>query len=85
MRGGLRKTTSRICNRKKRFASRGAAEAVAADAHVTLRAYKCELCRQFHLTSKTKGMKLPEFELIKRREAKLAKKADPKVLERKAP
>ncbi|MEP0189825.1 MAG: hypothetical protein ABJP70_00865 [Erythrobacter sp.] len=53
------KTRPGICNRKKRFASREEAEQVAAKANITLRAYRCELCRQFHLTSRTKGMKVP--------------------------
>ncbi|WP_369815613.1 hypothetical protein, partial [Erythrobacter sp. CCH5-A1] len=48
-----------ICNRKRRFATREAAEQVALAADVTLRAYKCGLCRQFHLTSRTKGMRVP--------------------------
>jgi len=52
-----------ICNRKKRFATRGAAEDVAARAPFTLRAYRCGLCRQYHLTSRTKGMKVPAHEL----------------------
>jgi len=56
------KTSPRICNRKKRFATREAAEEVAARADVTLRAYKCELCHQYHLTSRTKGMKTPSYE-----------------------
>ena len=69
------KTTPRICNRKKRFETHAAAEAVAARADVTLRAYKCELCHQYHLTSRTKGMRLPAFEVAKRRAARLARKA----------
>ncbi|WP_298307954.1 hypothetical protein [uncultured Erythrobacter sp.] len=60
------KTTPRICTRKKRFATREAAEEVAARADVTLRAYKCELCHQYHLTSRTKGMKTPVHELAGR-------------------
>ncbi|MFO6446244.1 hypothetical protein ACLBKU_03780 [Erythrobacter sp. NE805] len=31
--------------------------ALAAD--VSLRAYKCTLCAQFHLTSRTKGLRVP--------------------------
>lgn len=57
------KTRPGICNRKKRFASREAAERVAQAAPFTLRAYRCELCRQFHLTSRTKGMQIPRHEL----------------------
>ncbi|AWW73638.1 hypothetical protein CD351_04255 [Erythrobacter sp. KY5] len=53
------KTRPAICNRKKRFATREAAEEVAARAPFKLRVYKCSLCRRFHLTSRTKGMKLP--------------------------
>lgn len=52
------KTRPGICNRKKRFASREEAEQVAAKADITLRPYRCQLCRQFHLTSRTKGMKV---------------------------
>ncbi|NQX94138.1 MAG: hypothetical protein HRT64_04325 [Erythrobacter sp.] len=57
------KTRPGICNRKKSFATREDAERVAAKAPFKLRAYKCELCRQYHLTSRTKGMKTPRFEL----------------------
>ncbi len=57
------KTRPRICNRKRRYATREEAETVAARAHVTLRVYKCELCKRFHLTSRTKGMKVPRSEL----------------------
>ncbi len=53
------KTRPGICNRKRRFASREAAEAVALAADVTLRAYKCALCKAFHLTSRTKGLRVP--------------------------
>lgn len=61
-RGG---TTTRpgICNRKKRFATLEVAEEVASRAPFTLRAYKCSLCGRFHLTSRTKGMKIPRNEL----------------------
>ena len=57
------RTDPGTCNRKKRFATRERAEEVAARADVTLRAYKCELCHQYHLTSRTKGMKTPRREL----------------------
>ena len=48
-----------ICNRKRRFATRDRAEGVALAADVTLRAYKCALCKRFHLTSRTKGLRVP--------------------------
>ena len=43
---------------------------VAARADVALRANTCELCHQYHLTSRTKGMRLPAIEVKRRREAK---------------
>ncbi len=53
------KTTPGICQRKRRYETREEAEAVAMQAGVTLRAYKCALCRKFHLTSRTKGLRVP--------------------------
>jgi len=40
--------------------------AVAAAASVRLRPYRCDLCRQYHLTSRTKGMRVPRFEIERR-------------------
>ena len=56
------KTRPGICTRKKTFATREDAESVAANAPFKLRAYKCALCRKYHLTSRTKGMKTPRHE-----------------------
>lgn len=53
------KTQPGICARKRRFGSEAEAMAVAGAAHVTLRVYRCELCREWHLTSRTKGMRVP--------------------------
>jgi hypothetical protein len=53
------RTRPGICQRKRRYTSREEGEAVALCAEVTLRAYKCALCRQFHLTSRTKGLRVP--------------------------
>jgi hypothetical protein len=53
------KTRPGICQRKRRFASREAADAAALAADVSLRTYKCALCHQFHLTSRTKGLRPP--------------------------
>ncbi|MEQ5787671.1 hypothetical protein J3454_07190 [Erythrobacter sp. NFXS35] len=53
------KTSLGICQRKRRFATRDEADAVALRADTTLRAYKCTLCRAFHLTSRTKGLRPP--------------------------
>jgi hypothetical protein len=55
-----------ICQRKARYASEEAALAVAAKAPFPLRPYRCGLCRQYHLTSRTKGMKVPAFERERR-------------------
>jgi len=55
------RTTPGICAKKHRYASEAEATAVALAAHVTLRPYRCQLCRKWHLTSRTKGMRrLPE-------------------------
>jgi len=64
------KTRPGVCNAKQRYASEDGALAIASKATVTLRTYRCALCRQWHLTSRTKGMKLPAFELARRRSAK---------------
>ena len=64
------KTRPGICSAKKRYASEDDALGVAGKATVALRPYRCALCRQWHLTSRTKGMKLPAFELARRRTAK---------------
>ncbi|CDO35387.1 MULTISPECIES: hypothetical protein [Novosphingobium] len=63
------RTRPGICRRKARYASEEEALRVAEKAPFPLRPYRCELCRQFHLTSRTKGMRLPRFE-IERRQAK---------------
>lgn len=58
------KTRPGICQRKRRYATRDEAEAAAARAPFKLRAYTCALCRKFHLTSRTKGMKTPLHERV---------------------
>ncbi len=57
------KTRPAICQRKRRYAAREEAEAAAARARIKLRVYRCALCREYHLTSRTKGMKTPAHEL----------------------
>lgn len=57
------KTRPGICNRKKRYSTLEQAEDAAFAAPFKLRAYRCALCRKFHLTSRTKGMKIPRREL----------------------
>ena len=48
-----------ICQRKRRYGSREEADAAALQADVALGTYKCALCKQFHLTSRTKGLRPP--------------------------
>lgn len=67
------RTRPAVCARKRRFASEAEANEIAAAARVTLRPYRCTLCRQWHLTGRTKGMKLPPFELARRKTQRAAK------------
>jgi len=53
------KTRPGLCQKKRRFATREGAEDAALAAEIPLRAYKCSLCHQFHLTSRTKGLRPP--------------------------
>ena len=64
------RTRPGVCKAKQGYASEDDAIAAASKATVTLRPYRCGLCRKWHLTSRTKGMKLPAFELARRRSAK---------------
>lgn len=48
-----------ICIRKKRFRSHDEAMAAALRAQITLRPYRCSCCRDYHLTSRTKGRRIP--------------------------
>ena len=64
------RTRPGICQRKKRYASEADALKVAECADIALRPYRCALCRRWHLTSRTRGMKLPAFEVARRRSAK---------------
>jgi hypothetical protein len=57
-----------VCQRKRRYASETEALEVAAKAAVVLRPYRCALCRQFHLTGRTKGMRVPRFLLERQKE-----------------
>lgn len=61
------RTRPGICQRKDRYATEADALAVAERADVPLRPYRCALCRAWHLTSRTKGMRVPRFEIERRR------------------
>lgn len=53
---GLMRTTAGTCNRKRRYASQADALTAAATAAIKLAPYRCALCRDYHLTRRTKGM-----------------------------
>ena len=53
------RTRLSICNRKARYASGQDALLSAAAATIPLRAYRCDRCNQYHLTSRTKGKRVP--------------------------
>ena len=53
------RTRLSICARKVRYRSEIEAIAAARQAEVPLRHYRCDRCRQFHLTSRTKGKRIP--------------------------
>jgi hypothetical protein len=62
------RTSFGICQRKRRYADEAEALEAAAKATVSLRPYRCALCRQYHLTSRTKGMKVPRFVLARQKQ-----------------
>ena len=53
------RTRLSVCIRKVCYASEREALAVAQGTDVPLRPYRCERCQQFHLTSRTKGKRIP--------------------------
>lgn len=55
------RTTLGICLKKARYATEEEAWAVIHRANVVLRPYRCALCRRFHLTSRTKGMRIRQM------------------------
>lgn len=48
-----------VCTRKVRHRTEQAALAVASAADLALRAYRCDRCGHVHLTSRTKGKRVP--------------------------
>lgn len=46
-----------ICRKKVRYATEADTVAAALAAAIALRPYRCALCRRYHLTSRTKGMR----------------------------
>jgi hypothetical protein len=53
------RTRLTICLRKARFVTAAEAIEAAQTATVPLRHYRCDRCRRFHLTSRTKGKRIP--------------------------
>ncbi len=53
------RTRLSICARKARYASEAEALAAAQQASFALRPYRCDRCWRFHLTSRTKGKRVP--------------------------
>ena len=53
------RTRLSICARKVRYPSAMDALEAAQHADFALRAYRCDRCGQFHLTSRTKGKRVP--------------------------
>ncbi|MEO5706515.1 MAG: hypothetical protein ABIT10_09420 [Alteraurantiacibacter sp.] len=59
------KTRLSICQRKARYSSPTEAMAAAQASGLVLRAYRCERCFGYHLTSRTKGRRVPDWERAK--------------------
>ena len=53
------RTRLSICRKKAPYATESDALAVALRADFPLRPYRCDRCWQFHLTSRTKGKRIP--------------------------
>ena len=52
------RTRLSICQKKARFQSARDALLIAERSTVPLRPYRCDRCRKFHLTSRTKGKRV---------------------------
>lgn len=55
----MKRTRLSVCIKKMRFRTEQDALLIAARADFPLRPYRCDRCRQFHLTSRTKGKRTP--------------------------
>ncbi|MEO8141035.1 MAG: hypothetical protein ABI617_00090 [Sphingomicrobium sp.] len=52
------RTRLSICRRKARYSTHEDAALAALHAMITLRPYLCDRCRNYHLTSRTKGKRI---------------------------
>ena len=55
------RTKLSVCVRKRRFSSEEAALSAARGREPPLRPYRCDRCRLFHLTSRTRGKRVPRL------------------------
>ncbi len=53
------RTRLSICTRKIRYATAAEAHGIARQSGWQLRAYRCDRCHLYHLTSRTKGKRIP--------------------------
>jgi hypothetical protein len=53
------RTKRSVCVRKARYSSEQEAVLAARRSGLELRPYRCDRCRRFHLTSRTKGKRVP--------------------------
>ncbi|MCL6697221.1 hypothetical protein LZ496_00245 [Sphingomonas sp. NSE70-1] len=53
------RTRLSVCARKSRYRSAEEALAAAKQSGLDLRTYRCDRCNCFHLTSRTKGKRIP--------------------------
>lgn len=67
----MKRTRLSVCRRKARFIAMEDALIVAGRAEYPLRPYRCDRCFHYHLTSRTKGKKVPQFVLEKLRHDKV--------------
>jgi len=58
------RTRLSICRKKASYRSEAEALEVVFRADIPLRPYRCDRCRQFHLTSRTKGKRLPRRPVV---------------------
>lgn len=61
--GTVIRTRASVCARKTKFPTQADALSAAARTDWLLRAYRCDRCGQFHLTSRTKGKRRPRPEV----------------------
>ena len=53
------RTRLSVCIKKASYESAEEALSVASDSSLQLRTYRCDRCGKFHLTSRTKGKRIP--------------------------